>query len=246
MIKMTTKIVIQEGKKIPENPIVIEGFPSKGLVSTIATKYMIDELGMDAIGYIESDRMQSVAIVHNSKPMHPVRIYTKDKLVLIFSELVVPITYVSEFSKVIDEWFEDIKPEQVLLLAGISGIETKEEHEILGIATTKELEKKLNKLDVRRIEEGLLTGISSDILLKCIEKNIPVISLMAETRYMPDPLAAASMLKILNSLLNLDIETKNLIEQGKKIEEMFKEIADQIKHGKDSHKRINEFYPMYG
>lgn len=239
-----TKIVLT--KKIPKNPIVIEGFPSKGFVSTIATKHMIDELGMEVHGYIESDKVNSITVVHQYTPMRPIRIYAKDNLVLIFSELIVPFQHVREFSRALMEWFEKIKPKQVILLAGISGLTTEKEHEIMGISTNPELDKKLEELKVRKIEEGMLTGISSELLLGCIEKKIPALSLMAETHYTPDPLAAASMVKILNSLLGMKIDTKNLIEEGHKIEEMYKEISEQIKHGKNGYEAIKEFQPMYG
>lgn len=239
-----TKIVIT--KEIPKNPIVIEGFPSKGFVSTIATRHMIDELGMEVCGYIESNKMESIAVVHQYTPMRPIRIYAKDNLVLIFSELIVSHQNVMEFSMVLMNWFDKIAPKQVILLAGISGLITEKEHEIMGISTTPELDKKLEEAKIKKIEEGMLTGISSELLLGCIEKKIPAISLMAETHYTPDPLAAASMVKILNILLGTKIDTKNLIEEGKKIEGMYKEISEQIKRGKNGYDAIKEFQPMYG
>ncbi len=239
-----TKIILK--KEIPQNSIIIEGFPSRGFVSTIATKYMIDELGMEVYGYMESERVDSIAVVHNYTPMHPIRIYAKNNLVLIFSELVVPIHHIKEFSGELIRWFEEIKPKQVILLAGISGLTTEKEHEIMGVSTNPELDKKLEELKVKRIEEGILTGISSELLLGCIEKKIPALSLMAETHYTPDPLAAASMVNILSGVLGIKIDTKNLIEEGKKIEEMYKEISEQIKHGKNGYTEISEFSPMYG
>lgn len=72
---MTTKVVIN--KSIPENSIIIEAFPSKGFVSTIAANHMIMELGMKPIGYIESDRIPSITIIHDSEPQRPIRIYAK-------------------------------------------------------------------------------------------------------------------------------------------------------------------------
>jgi len=241
---MATKIEIKG--ELPKDPVVIEGFPSMGFVSTIATKYMIDELGMEEIGCVKSDRVQNIAVVHDSTPMHPIRIYGKDSLVLIFSEVSVPLPYVGEFSEVLSNWFGEINPKKVILLAGISGKGTDKEHEIFGIASDSDLDKELKRLNVSKIEEGILTGISSELLLDCMDNKIPTISLMAETRYTPDPLGAASMLEILNDLLNLDIDIKNLIEKGKEIEEKFKEIAEQLKKGKEDHKGIGEHSPMYG
>ncbi|MFH0859706.1 MAG: PAC2 family protein [Candidatus Altiarchaeota archaeon] len=233
-------------KKVPQNPIVIEAFPSKGFVSTIAANQMINELGMEQIGCIESDELPSVTMVHDSKPLRPMRIYAKGKIVIVFSELIVPLENIPEFSKVIAKWFTDIKPKQVILLAGISGVEIEKEHEILGITTDKSLEKKLKELKVRIIEEGMITGISSDLLLNCIDKGINTVSLMTETDYVPDPLAAASVVEILNKLLNLSVKTKNLTETGKLIEEKLNEIAKQLRRGKEGYKRMEGFSPMYG
>lgn len=240
---MTTEIELKG--KIPENPIIIEGFPSVGFVSTIATKYMMDELGMKLIGWVNSDGIRSVAIVHDSKPMRPIRIYRKDNLILLFSEVNIPMQYAREFSQALREWFRKIKPEKVILLAGIHGKTTEKEHEIFGISNDSALTKELSEMNVEIIEEGILSGISSDLLLDCIDDNIPAISLMAETRYMPDPLGAASMLDILNKILKLNMDVKKLAERGKEIEGKFREIAEQLKKGKDKHEEMSEYSPMY-
>lgn len=243
---MTTKIVIHEGKKIPKNAIVIEGFPSKGFVSTIAARYMIDELGMKVIGCIESDKLRSVAVIHDSTPMRPIRIYSDGEIIVIFSEVMIPVPYVQEFSEALTSWLKEIKPSKVVLLAGISGRETDKEHDILGIANTSELNKKLEKMDVTKIEEGMLTGISSELLLYCMENNIPSVSLMAETERTPDPMASASMIEILDKLLELGIDTKRLIDEGKKIEETFNEVTEQFKRGKEGYREMDDYSPMYG
>lgn len=242
---MSTKVVITKAD-IPKNPVVIEAFPSKGFVSTIVANHMIKELDMEQIGYIESDRTPSITIIHNSKPQRPVRIYSKKNLLLIFSELIAPLEIIPEFSKSLVKWFEEVKPKQLILLAGISGIETEKEHEILGVATDEESKKKLKKLNVSEIEEGMLTGISSELFMYCFERGIPSISLMTETHYIPDPFAAASMLKILNGLLGIDVETENLTETGKQIEKSFREIAEQLKRGKEGYKKMEGLSPMYG
>lgn len=240
---MTTKIELK--KELPKNPVVIESFPSKGFVSTIATKYMLEELGMEIVGNLSSDRLTSIAMIHDAKPMYPVRIYAKDPLVLIFSEISIPFKDVPEISGVLEKWLGELQPREVLLLAGISGKVTEKEHDILGLATTLELKKKLDEIGIKKVEEGMLTGISSNLLLYCYGKEIPTISLMAETEYTPDPLAAASMLQVLNKLLNLNINTEKLMKEGKKIEEVFKRITEELKRSQLHHKKMEDYSPMY-
>ena len=232
-------------KDIPENPTIIEGFPSKGFISTIATKYMIDDLDMEEIGYVRSDKIRSLAVVHRARAMHPIRIYAKGNVVLIFSEITIPIMDVGEFVDAFREWFLKIRPEKVILLAGISGKGTEKEHEIFGVATTPELNELIEKLSVNKIDEGMLAGISSDMLLNCMDDEIPAISLMAETEYTPDPLGAASMLKILDKILNLGIDIDKLVKRGREIEEEIKNITEQLKKGKTKHREMDGFSPMY-
>lgn len=230
---------------VPKNATVIEGFPSKGFVSTIAAKYLIDELEMDVVGYIKSDRIQSIAVVHDSKPMHPMRIYRKDDIIVLFSEMTIPLPYIKEFSEAFRKWFREIQPSKVILMAGISGRETDKEHEIFGLATTEELQRKIESLNVEKIEEGMIAGVSSDILLNCIEDGIPVISLMVETMYSPDPLGAATLLGILNEILELNLDIQTLIKKGEEIEEEFKRITEELKKGKLAHRELDEYSPMY-
>lgn len=240
---MTAKIELE--KELPKNPIVIESFPSKGFVSTIATKYILDEVGMEEVGILSSDKLASITMIHNAKPMYPIRIYAKDNLVMIFSEVIIPRKEIPHISQALEEWLKEIQPQEVYLLAGISGKVTEKEHDILGLGTTPELEKKLKKSDVTKVEEGMLTGISSNLLLYCSSKKIPVVSLMAETEYTPDPLAAASLVEVLNKLLGLKVNTKKLIKEGEKIEKMFKEITKEMKRGKSHYREMEDYSPMY-
>ncbi|MEM4347145.1 MAG: PAC2 family protein [Candidatus Altiarchaeota archaeon] len=242
---MTTKIVITG--ELPKEPIVIEGFPSKGFVSTIATRYLIEELDMKVVGHIICDKLRSFAIIHNSEIHYPIRIYAKGNILLIFSEIIIPIRQMHEISDAISKWLSEIKPKEVILLAGISGRFTEKEHEILGIATNKELRDKLRNADVIHVEEGMLSGISSDLILFCSDNKIPAMALIAETEYSPDPMAAVSMLKVMNKILGLDIDTERISREGKEIEEVFKRITEEVKRSKEHHEDMEDLSPpMYG
>lgn len=241
---MATKIVTHG--KIPVNPRVIEAFPSNGFVSTIAGQRIIEGLSMKLVGHIESDTIQGICVIHDSKPLKPTRIYAKDDLVIVYSEVIIPLEHVSEFSNALCDWFAKIKPREVFLLAGISGVDAREEHEILAIATTNKLEKKLTESKATIIADGMITGISADILMYCAGKKIPCVSLVTETHFIPDPMAAASMLKILNKLLNLSVDTEELLEVGEQIENKVKKITEHIKRSREKYMKMEGFSPMYG
>ena len=259
IIKTDNKSEIILKKEAVKNATIIEGFPTIGFVGTIAARYIVEELDMDLIGHIESTAIPSVAIIHKSKPNPPIRIYAKDNLIIILSELVIPAQFTHELSTVLIKWFKEIKPKEVISLVGISSEpmplkiikpmslqQECEMHEVFGIATNSNLNKKLEKLKVNVINEGTITGESSDILLKCIEQDIPAISLMVEAHIVPDPLASASILKVLNKYLKLKVDVEKLVDQGKKVEKQFKVILEQLKKGKTGYTQVEEFSPMYG
>ena len=241
---MSTKITLYG--KIPGKARVIDAFPSNGFVSTIAAQRIIEKMDMKLVGHIDSDHVAGVLVIHNKKPLKPIRIYAKDDLVIIYSEIIIPLESVEEFSKTICGWFDKIKPREVYLLAGISGVEGKEEHEILGIATTEKLSKKLEANNTEIISDGMITGISADLLYHCMDKKIPCVSLVTETHFIPDPMAAASMLGILNGLLKLKVPTDELVQVGEQIEDHVKKITEHLKRGREKYKKMEGFSPMYG
>ncbi|MFH1055808.1 MAG: PAC2 family protein [Candidatus Altiarchaeota archaeon] len=232
-------------KDLPQGATVVEAFPSRGYVSTIAANHLIRQLKMEQVGYIECDKLDAIAVVHDGKPMHPIRIYQKDNLVVFFSELIIPFNMVHEFTTGVADLLAGLKPKSMLLLASIPGVESKSEHEILAVSTDPEMAGKLAKLKVKRMEEGVLTGMSSSLMMKCVALNIPSTSLLIETAYMPDVLASASLLRILSDLLGVNVDVDELVKTGKQIEDKFRDNFEQIKIGHENLQEMHHQLPMY-
>ncbi len=231
--------------ELPEKPVIVEAFPSKGYVSTLAASQMIKQLDMQYVGHIESDKLDVVAVVHDGRPMHPIRLYRKDDVVLIFSELMIPLNLVHDFTCALEDWFKELKPRRAILLASVPGVETDKEHEILAVSTDEELKEKIKGLNVKSMDEGVLTGMSSSLIIKCGSNGIPATSLMVETNYIPDVLAAASLLKILQKILGLKVDVEDLTATGKEIEEKFRDTMEQLKKGQEDYKQMHTETSMY-
>jgi predicted ATP-grasp superfamily ATP-dependent carboligase len=95
------------------------------------------------------------------------------------------------------------------------------------------------------MQEGVLTGMSSSLMTKCCAIDIPSTSLMVETTYIPDVMAAASITKILAELLQLKIQIDELTKTGKDIESKFKENLEQMKIGQENYKEMHQQLSMY-
>ena len=143
--------VVIKKKADLEGYTLVEGFPGIGLVGTIAAGYLAEKHGTDCIGYVVSKKFPPMASIHKGKPMFPARIYIdkKNKMVMLFSEFVVPAETVYDIAQSILDWAEGSKIKMIISLAGMTsrGIETKPE--VYGISSNEEMTKLLSKNNVK-------------------------------------------------------------------------------------------------
>ena len=88
---------------------VIAGFPSIGLVSTIAANYLIDALNLKQIGCLNASQFPALSVVHTGEPLSPVRIYagtqiSGEKIVVFVSEFKPKPTLINAISDAIIKW----------------------------------------------------------------------------------------------------------------------------------------------
>ncbi|MFH1101482.1 MAG: PAC2 family protein [Methanobacteriota archaeon] len=95
-------LTIIEYKKMDlSNSMLIVAFPTVGIVSSIAGRYIIDTQKLEEIGTISSRYFMPTTIIHNGIPSPPVRIYAGkkicginkscDQLAVIISEFMPPL-----------------------------------------------------------------------------------------------------------------------------------------------------------
>ena len=81
-IKETSPINIQDG-------FIINGFPSTGLTSAIATELIINSSQFEFAATIDSDNFPPISIIKNGAPNYPTRIFVNNDLkTAIFSSYV--------------------------------------------------------------------------------------------------------------------------------------------------------------
>ena len=108
--------------KKPKNPIIIEGFPGFGFVSTIATEFLIKHLNAKRIGRIFSKNLTPMAAIHNSEVIDPLEIYYDKKYNLIIVRALANISGAEwEIADVIMDLAKDLKAKEIISLEGISG-----------------------------------------------------------------------------------------------------------------------------
>ena len=247
LMESAVNIEITKPEKV-EGYTLVEGFPGIGLIGTIAVGYLAEKDNTKSIGHIVSKQFPPMASIHKGEPLFPARMYVdhKHKIVLLFSEFVVPASTVYDIADSIINWAQENKIKKIISLAGMTSREKPDVPAIYGIATTKAMMKELEKHKVKVITEGVTTGVSGILMAKCNAIQFPALSLLIETKHgYPDPGAAAELLEKLEKFLGYDIKTADLLSEAKEIEGKMKKMLSQIKMGKIQYKEAEEKTPMY-
>jgi uncharacterized protein len=230
---------------LPENGAVLMGFPGSGLVGTIALQYMVDQLGFEQIGSMNSRYFPPLAMMNKGLINDPVRVYAKNigemNIAAIVADIPIapPICY--EISNAIMEWLQPFHPKEVLTIAGI--VTNEPEKRVFSVATSQDA--------LQRIQDhtlvlpiGSISGIASSILTECKARNIPAIGLLGETVNAPDPRASAATIDVLNKMYNLSLEVQPLIDQAVEIEQSMGKLAEEVQQSADTTPKKD--LPMYG
>lgn len=204
--------------KRPKNPIIIHGMPSMGLVSTIATKFLIDHLDVEEIGYIESEVLLPLIAIHKSKVINPITLYYNQKHNLVIVQSLTEVTgHEWDLASTIMDISKTLSAKEIVILESIPPHEG--DLSVYYYSNRK-------KLKLKPISEAVVMGPAAALLLKA--KDFPVTCLFAEVHsQLPDSEAAAKIVEALDDYLGLKIDFKPLMEAAKKFETNLKQMMEK-------------------
>ena len=225
---------------------IIDGFPSVGLVSSIAANYLIKVLDMEHIGIMDSSHFPTVSLIRDAKPLSPVRIYagekgkSGDQIVAFISEFQAPPNLIRPISHTLVAWAQEQRCRMIVSPEGlVVDPELRDSAEIsdvvFGIASTQRSREMLKQHGIRSFEEGGSSGVAGVLLNEVRKRDFDVIPLLAEAHPdFPDAKAAALVLEAIDDmLLGIDFDAKPLFEEAQRIEEHIREIRKQAVTKKD-------------
>jgi uncharacterized protein len=212
-------------------PKLLIGLPDTGLVAIIALVHMKETLGMDEIGYIDSELMPPVILIRKGDPKFPIRVFSKDDLILIIVDTVLSNRLFQRLAKALAKWAKSMNVEYVV---GISGLPVPDRLEIdkpnvFSIGTTEDTKKLLSELGINVLDHGFLVGPYALIVKECIREKQPNITLLAQSYVQfPDPGAAASIIEVLNKMLGISIDIKSLLQKSDDIRLRAREFMQRM------------------
>jgi len=218
---------------------VIAGFPSIGLVSTIAANYLIDALNLNQIGCVTSPQFPALSVVHTGEPLSPVRIYSGiqdngEKIVVFVSEFKPKPNLINSISETIMNWATEngckllISPEG-MVVEGKSA-EAEESVEAYAIGSTENARAMLMEKKITQFKNGIIAGVSGVLLNIGKQQNFNVISILAEAHpNYPDAKAAAAAINVMALLMGVEINVTPLYEESERIEKQLQKFHKQAK-----------------
>ena len=220
--------------------IVIAGFPSIGLVSTIVANYLIDALGLRQVGALNSPYFPTLSVVHTGEPLSPVRIYagkleTGEKIAVFVSEFKPKPNLIIYLSNAIMDWVKKkgckllISPEGMV----VEGKPAKEEDDIVdayAIGSTENARQLFQSMNIPQFKNGIIAGVSGVLLNKGKHEKVDVISILSEAHpNYPDARAAASAITVIGTLIGVKINVAPLYDEAERIEKQLQKFHKQAK-----------------
>lgn len=234
---MFPKIRIRELTKIDlEGGYLIDGFPSMGFSSAIATESMIHTSQFELAGVIDSESFPPISIVKNGKPNFPTRVFVnKDLRVAVFlSYLTIDQPLQRITARTMLNWAK--KHKIGLIISSVAVKSSNNEEEIIGIGSTNAARTKIKDAGLKVLENGTVPGIPGMLLNEGRISNQDVIVIIFHTEGTgPDFKSSADLCMSISKLIpGASCDILSLQKEAEKAEILIKETQIESKHLKDT------------
>ena len=214
----------------PNNPILIEGLPGLGLVGKIAIRYLIKKLNAKKFAHLYSPHFPYFVLVNKKGNVRLLRgafYFWKNNNgpndLILFTGDSQSQTIEGQY-EIADRMLDFSEKHNVKTIVTIGGyrLEAKDKPSVFAAATSQELLNIALGAGAAVSNSGSpIVGTAGLILGLARFKKISALCLLGETRgYLPDPLAARSVLEVLKTAFNFDVDLIGLNEEIAKAETM--------------------------
>jgi len=227
---MAKKRFCCELDKKPKAKYVIEGFPGFGLVSTIATGFLLDHLNCERIGTYWFEESSPTIAIHQCTAVDPISIFYNKKYNLVIVHSIAPTQGVEwKAADVVLDIAKQVGAKEIISIEGVGSTEPGDSKGYFYTANEKH-RKRFEKRGIECLGEGIIVGATAALMLKAPKEGIDVCALFAETHsQLPDSKAAAKAIELLDKYLGLDVDYKPLLKQAEEFEGKLRTMMEQSK-----------------
>lgn len=234
---MLPDLTIKELRKFElEGGYLIDGFPSLGFSSVIATESMIHTSQFKLAGVVDSDVFPPISLIKDGKPNFPTRIFVNDelKVAAFLSHLALEESIHRQIAKKMLEWAQEQKISLIVSSVPVKADEN--EGEIMAVGSTKNATKKIKEAGIKNLRHGTVPGIPGILLNEGNLSNQDVIVILFPSDgTSPDFRSSARLCMIMSQLIpGASCDIPDLQKKAEKIERSIKKDVEESRHLKDT------------
>jgi len=211
-----------------ENTLLV-GFPSTGLIGTFSISYLIHYLKMKNVGEIELSDLPPSLFVEGGEILAPIRVYKKNNIFAIISDVPFDQYLAEEFARSIHEFCKENQVKKIVFVSGMESInQKKDDPKIYGLVTHKTLESVLYNYQIPKFLDGSIFGTDAVIISVFRKTKIPLLVLYAECHpFFPDPKASITAIVTLAKILDVKIDTSEIQKRLDKIRIQHRNLMEE-------------------
>ena len=206
------------------------GFSTVGSVGVIAATHLIKSLDLSPMGTVMHPKFPAIALIHDSVPKHPVRVYQGDEIGVFTAEIRFAPDNDAYVGATVLERFTKGGLDRLIVIDGVvsNDLGIKEESDLWGVSSTTSGRDSLSDAGVQQIQQGIVSGISGYLIAEGERRGLEVTALLAECNPMyPDARAALIAIDGLSEIMDMEIPVQELLEDARSIEERVREAFER-------------------
>lgn len=229
------------------DPVAIIGFPSVGLVSSIASNYMVGQLGMEAVAGLSSPTMPPYCLIYKNVAYPPIRFYYRRHTTKTGRDVIVGLSEYAprpedcyEIAQAILSFLKYSGCKDIICLEGTARMTGNEIPVVCGVGPGSD--KMMRKSKLTRMENGMIKGITGIMMYEAPQMDMGVTTVMVPGNpNLPDPGSAAAFVPALNSMVTgLRLSPKPLEAEAEEIRKKME--SDQAALEKQEEERASQLY----
>ena len=234
---MLPRIIIKELKPLNlEDGYLIDGFPSVGFSSAIASESMIHTSKFELAGIIDSDSFPPISIIKDGKPNYPTRIFVNEdlKVGVFLSYLTIDQSLHRTVAKTMLKWAKKHKIGLIVSSVAVKSPDGNEKMKAIG--STDSARAKITKAGLKVLEHGTVPGIPGMLLNEgsMTKQDVIVIIFHADGKG-PDFKSSAELCMAMSELIpGATCNIPSLQQEAEKAEVIIKEAEEGSRNLKDS------------
>jgi uncharacterized protein len=199
-------------KTVSQENILVVGFPSNGLIGTFTISYLIHNLDMKQIGELDHPELPPTLFVEDGEILAPIRIYKKNNIFIIMSDLPFDPNLAYDFAESILEYCKKNDIRKIIIVSGMETINNDPKApKIYGLVTHQSLEEILYTNQISKFLAGSIFGTDAAMITVFRKSKIPALILYAECHpFFPDPEASIIAISTLTKILNIKVDTTDI------------------------------------